>query len=213
MASTTLPGSRVRATSSAAAKVPPPEMPQKMPSRVARSRAVSRASTSFTGFNLNLAKAPFQDVRVRQAFRLLADRQELVARGLNGFGRIANDLYSPHDPTYNHALAQRPYDLDQARSLLRQAGQSDLRVELTTTANEVNAALVFAQQAKKAGVEVKVTPVEPLKKPVSLKAMKLRPALGDMAMLRQSRLSVAALSADEWAEILAMAGNAPGQRA
>lgn len=60
-------------------------------------------------------------------------------------------------------------------------------------------------------VAVKVTPVEPLKKPVSLKAMKLRPALADMAMLRQSRLSVAALSADEWAEILAMAGNAPAQ--
>lgn len=58
-------------------------------------------------------------------------------------------------------------------------------------------------------VAVKVMPVEPLKRPVSLKAMKLRPALGDMAMLQQSRLSVAALSADEWAEILTMAGNAP----
>ena len=35
---------RVLATSSAAAKVPPPEMPQKMPSCVASSRAVSRAT-------------------------------------------------------------------------------------------------------------------------------------------------------------------------
>ncbi len=118
-------------------------------------------STSFTGFNLNLAKPPFDDVRVRLAFRLLADRQELVDRGLNGFGRIANDLYSPHDPTYNHAIAQRPYDLDQARALLRQAGHTDLRVELTTTPGPgVNAALVFAQQAKKAGVEVRVTQVD-----------------------------------------------------
>ena len=98
-----------------------------------RLRFYASPSTSFTGFNLNLAKAPFQDVRVRQAFRLLADRQELVDRGLNGFGRVANDLYSPHDPTYNHGIAQRPHDLEQARSLLRQAGQSDLRVELTTT--------------------------------------------------------------------------------
>ncbi|WP_273820842.1 MULTISPECIES: ABC transporter substrate-binding protein [Pseudomonas] len=118
-------------------------------------------TTSFTGFNLNLAREPFQDVRVRQAFRLLADRKELVERGLNGFGRIANDLYSPQDPTYNHEIAQRPYDLDQARSLLRQAGQQDLRVELTTTPGAgVNAALVFAQQAKKAGVEIKVTQVD-----------------------------------------------------
>jgi len=126
-----------------------------------RLRLYASPSTSFTGFNLNLAKAPFQDVRVRQAFRLLADRQELVGRGLSGFGRIANDLYSPHDPTYNHAIAQRPYDLDQARSLLRQAGQNDLRVELTTTPGPgVNAALVFAQQAQKAGVQVKVNQVD-----------------------------------------------------
>lgn len=125
-----------------------------------RLQLVVSPTTSFSGFNLNTAKAPFQDERVRQAFRLLADRQELVGRGLNGFGRIANDLYSPTDPTYNHAIAQRPFDLDQARSLLRQAGQTDLRIELTTTANEINAALVFAQQAKKAGVQVKVTPVD-----------------------------------------------------
>ena len=98
---------------------------------------------------------------MRQAFRLLADRQELVDRGLTGFGRVANDLYSPHDPTYNHAIAQRPYDLEQARSLLRQAGQTDLRVVLTTPPGPgVNAALVFAQQAKKAGVDVRVTQVD-----------------------------------------------------
>lgn len=56
-------------------------------------------------------------------------------------------------------------------------------------------------------VAVSVKPVHPLKKPVSLKAMKARPALADMAMLRQSRLSVAAVSAAEWDEIMAMAGN------
>ena len=73
----------------------------------------------------------------------------------------------------------------------------------------------FADPKDESGrwVAVKVKPVELLKRPVSLKAMKLRPALADMAMLRQSRLSVAALSADEWAEILAMAGNAPAHPA
>jgi len=57
-------------------------------------------------------------------------------------------------------------------------------------------------------VAVKVVPVERLEKPVSLKAMKANPALASMAMLRQSRLSVAALTCDEWNEILAMARNA-----
>jgi predicted RNA-binding protein with PUA-like domain len=57
-------------------------------------------------------------------------------------------------------------------------------------------------------VAVKVQPVEPLKRPVSLKAIKANPKLADMAILRQSRLSVAAVTCDEWKEILEMAGNA-----
>lgn len=56
-------------------------------------------------------------------------------------------------------------------------------------------------------VAVKVRPLHALAKPVSLKAMKANPALADLAMLRQSRLSVAQLKADEWTEILKMAGN------
>jgi predicted RNA-binding protein with PUA-like domain len=56
-------------------------------------------------------------------------------------------------------------------------------------------------------VAVKVKPVFALNKPVSLKAMKARPELADMAMLRQSRLSVAQLTEDEWKEVIVMAGN------
>jgi predicted RNA-binding protein with PUA-like domain len=57
-------------------------------------------------------------------------------------------------------------------------------------------------------VAVKVQPVEPLARPVPLAAMKANPALAGMAMLRQTRLSVAPVSCDEWREILSMAGNA-----
>lgn len=52
---------------------------------------------------------------------------------------------------------------------------------------------------------VRVKPVEPLASPVTLKAMKAEPRLAGMRMLRQSRLSVAPVSADEWAVITGMA--------
>ena len=67
---------------------------------------------------------------------------------------------------------------------------------------EVSAA-AFPDSKDEAGrwVAVKVRPVHPLKKPVSLKAMKARPALADMAMLRQSRLSVSPVS-DDLAKLL-----------
>ena len=54
-------------------------------------------------------------------------------------------------------------------------------------------------------VVVKVKPVRKLAKPVSLKAMKQNPKLKDLAIIRQSRLSVAPVSKSEWDAILAMA--------
>lgn len=51
---------------------------------------------------------------------------------------------------------------------------------------------------------VTVAPVRPLKKTVTLAAMKAEPKLAGMAMFRQFRLSVAPISDDEWATILAM---------
>ena len=54
-------------------------------------------------------------------------------------------------------------------------------------------------------VAVELAPVRPLRRSVTLAAMKAEPALATMAMLRQSRLSVSPVSAEEWATIMAMA--------
>lgn len=56
-------------------------------------------------------------------------------------------------------------------------------------------------------VSVRVEPVRPLPRPVTLAAMKADPALAGMAMLRQPRLSVSPVSAAEWAMILKLAGS------
>ncbi len=55
-------------------------------------------------------------------------------------------------------------------------------------------------------VAVELTPVRKLAKSVTLADMKANPALADMAMLRQGRLSVSPVSDAEWATILKMAG-------
>lgn len=55
-------------------------------------------------------------------------------------------------------------------------------------------------------IAVKVKPVRKLDNPVSLKAMKQNPKLGDLAIIRQTRLSVAPVTKAEWGEILAMSG-------
>ncbi len=112
-------------------------------------------------FTMRVDTAPFTDRRVRQAMRFIADRQQMVDQALNGFGRVANDLYSPFDPSYiGDQLPQREQDIDRAASLLKQAGQRDLQVELVTSsavgAGGVESANLFVQHAAKAGVDVRL---------------------------------------------------------
>lgn len=51
-------------------------------------------------------------------------------------------------------------------------------------------------------VVVRVAPVRPLAHPVTLAAIKADPKLGDMDLIRQSRLSVGRVQPDEWKHIL-----------
>jgi len=55
-------------------------------------------------------------------------------------------------------------------------------------------------------VAVELVPERALKRGVTLAEMKAEPKLAGMAMLRQGRLSVSPVSADEWATILQLAG-------
>ncbi|MCP8347759.1 MULTISPECIES: ABC transporter substrate-binding protein [Pseudomonas] len=126
-----------------------------------RLNLVTSISGNWLSFEMNTSKPPFNDPRVREALRLLADRDELVRRALNGQGRVANDLYAPFDPTFNHALPPRAHDPQRAAQLLREAGQEHLRVELVTTAGPALAsALVLAEQARRIGVTLDVRQVD-----------------------------------------------------
>ena len=55
-------------------------------------------------------------------------------------------------------------------------------------------------------VSVEVTPVRPLKKPVTLKAIKAEPHLAEMKVVRHSRLSVSPVKDEEWAVVMKLAG-------
>jgi peptide/nickel transport system substrate-binding protein len=102
---------------------------------------------------------PFNDVRVRQALRLLVDRAQLIDSALDGYGSLAYDVFSPFDPDFDTALV-RHTDVAQAKFLLKQAGQENLTVTLTTSqiaTGTVAMATVLAEQAKAAGVTINVS--------------------------------------------------------
>jgi peptide/nickel transport system substrate-binding protein len=126
---------------------------------------VEAESGAWVPFTMRVDVKPFTDVRVRQAFRLIADRQQMIDNALSGKGRLGNDLYAPFDPAYAKDLPQREQDINQAKSLLKQAGQEGVQVELFT-GDDIGSvatatASLFAEQAKKAGVDVKVVKKNP----------------------------------------------------
>lgn len=125
-------------------------------------QTVRSQSNIYHGFDFNTAKAPFDKPEVRQAFRLIANREELVQKALNGEGRIANDLYSPQDPVYLSSVAQRQQDITRAKVLLAQAGYADgINLELVSLAGDASkAAIVFAEQAKQANINIRVKQVD-----------------------------------------------------
>ncbi|UQI46742.1 ABC transporter substrate-binding protein [Streptomyces sp. HU2014] len=124
-----------------------------------RIEIVRLRDSAMQGFAMKTDRAPFDDPRVREAFFLIADRKELVDGALSGAGEIGNDLFGKGYAHYAAGLPQRTQDLDRARHLLKAAGADDLRVTLDTSpvaAGFTEAAGIFRDQARKAGVTVEV---------------------------------------------------------
>jgi peptide/nickel transport system substrate-binding protein len=107
---------------------------------------------------------PFTDVRVRQAMRLIVDRDAFVEQVAAGYGRVANDLFSPLDAAYiGDELPQRKQDIEAAKKLLADAGKSDLVIDLfapNDTAGLPEMVTLFAEQAKEAGITVNAQVIE-----------------------------------------------------
>lgn len=113
-------------------------------------------------FTMRVDVAPFNDVRVRQAMRLVIDRPQMMEILFGGTGTIGNDVFGIWAPEYDHALPQRHQDIDQAKSLLKAAGHEDLAVQLVTSdigQGTIQAAEVLAQQASAAGLNINVSTV------------------------------------------------------
>jgi peptide/nickel transport system substrate-binding protein len=116
-------------------------------------------SAAWTPICMRVDAAPFDDVRVRQAMRLIANRPQMVQQALSGHGHIGNDLYAPFDEAFASDLPQRHQDIAKAKSLLKAAGHEGLTVDLQSTNGALGmneGAQVFAQQAKAAGVTINV---------------------------------------------------------
>jgi peptide/nickel transport system substrate-binding protein len=109
---------------------------------------------------------PFDDKRVRDAMKLVVDRQGMVNTVLLGFGEIGNDNPVPLGSAAAYQTTALERDVEKAKQLLAEAGYGDgLEIDLYTgegVPGMVKMAQVYAQMAAEAGIKVNVvvTPAE-----------------------------------------------------
>lgn len=95
---------------------------------------------------------PFNDVRLRQALRLVIDRQAVVDSAWGGFAQKGNDLYAINDVDFASDLV-RERDVEKARALITEAGLDGLTIELAMN-QDMGTALILAENAKEIGITI-----------------------------------------------------------
>ena len=76
----------------------------------------------YTYLGFNLKKAPFDDIRVRQALNYAIDKDEVIKGVLLGLGEAISSPYKPGTRWNNPKLSPYPYNPSKAIKLLSEAG-------------------------------------------------------------------------------------------
>jgi peptide/nickel transport system substrate-binding protein len=111
---------------------------------------------------LNEARAPWKDVRVRQAIAYAIDRKAIVQATSYGTA-TANQLAIPKGNPWYTPYDTYSYDIDKAKSLLREAGASPEKLDMLVTSEypeTVTAAQVIADNLKPLGITVDIRTVD-----------------------------------------------------
>ncbi len=119
---------------------------------------------------LNSAKAPTNELAVREALNYAVNKKSLIDNALYGTQQVADTLFAPSVPYANIGLKPRQYDPQQAKTLLENAGWKlpagkdirekmgqSLRIELSfigTDALSKSMAEIIQADMRKIGVDI-----------------------------------------------------------
>ena len=114
---------------------------------------------------LNNKTAPFDDVRVRQAFCYAINRQEILDMLSGGRGTmIYTNMLPGVEKYYETNVETYDYNVEQAKKLLKEAGyENGLSITITVPSNyqyHMDTAQVIVEQLKKVGITATIEPIE-----------------------------------------------------
>jgi peptide/nickel transport system substrate-binding protein len=117
-------------------------------------------SFQYLGFNLRLPK--FQNKKVRQAIAHAINRDEIIEHKLLGFARKATSVLSPLNYFHEKELKTYEYDPERAKALLKEAGFSELDIEIKISSDRdvTSIIMVIKEQLERVGLKVSLKPYE-----------------------------------------------------
>lgn len=134
----------------------------KVVSLIGRASTVKVVPTKGRGhyvFAMRCDVPPFDNADLRMALKLAINREDMVKQILRGYGSVGND--TPVNETYpfSSTLPQRTYNPEEAAKYYKKSGHTGpivLHTSDVAFAGAVDAAVLFQEQARRAGITIEV---------------------------------------------------------
>jgi len=112
---------------------------------------------------MNNSRAPFDDIRVRQAVAQAIDRSAIIDGAMFGYGTPIGSHFAPHHPAYVDLTGMSPFDPERSRALLAEAGLPDgfeTTLALPPPSYARRGGEIVASQLREIGIEAEIINVE-----------------------------------------------------
>ena len=129
----------------------------------ARFQVVVGSTEGETILAINNRKQPFDDVKVRKAIALAIDRSAIIDGAMYGYGEPIGTHFAPHNEAYVDLLETSPFDPEQAKALLEEAGVEvgqALSLKLPPTPYARRGGEIIASQLDEVGLDVEIINLE-----------------------------------------------------
>jgi peptide/nickel transport system substrate-binding protein len=126
---------------------------------------VSGPTLGYYYLGMNVAKKPFDNLKVRQAISYAVDRKEIIDTVFRGYARLTGPVPAAM-ADWALDVSNNPYykpDLNKAKQLMAEAGVTSVKTTIQAMSAQpaqVEAAQVIQSQLKKIGIEAEIQPLE-----------------------------------------------------
>ena len=116
-----------------------------------------------TILSINNKRAPFDNVKVREAVAHAIDRQAIIDGAMFGYGTPIGTHFAPHNPDYSDLTEMSAYDPEKSKALLAEAGFPDgfeTTLHLPPPSYARRGGEIIAAQLAEVGIKAQITNVE-----------------------------------------------------